>query len=52
MKLQSQQWLFPDAPRPKRARMSKFKVKTKVIYFFDNKGMLHKEFVLLEETVK
>ena len=32
-------------PRPKKARMSRPKVKTMVIVFFDSRGIVHKEFV-------
>ncbi|VVC30621.1 Transposase, type 1,Winged helix-turn-helix DNA-binding domain [Cinara cedri] len=44
-KRQSQQWLSPGTARPKKARMSKSKVKTMMICFFDSKGIVHKEFV-------
>lgn len=50
-KRQSQQWLSPGAPRPKKARMSKSKVKTMLICFFDSKGVVHKEFVPPGQTV-
>ncbi|KAL4126973.1 hypothetical protein QTP88_011171 [Uroleucon formosanum] len=49
-KRQSQQWLSPGAARPKKARMSKSKVKTMMICFFD-KGIVHKEFVPPGQTV-
>jgi len=50
-KRQSQQWLSPGAPRPKKARMSKFKVKTMMNCFFDSIGLVHKEFVLPGQTI-
>lgn len=50
-KRQSQQWLSPGSARPKKARMSKSKVKTMMICFFDSKGIVHKEFVPLGRTV-
>ena len=45
------QWLSPRAPRPKKARMSKSKVKTMIIAFFDSRGIVHKEFVPPGKTV-
>ncbi|VVC30360.1 Pheromone/general odorant binding protein,Transposase, type 1 [Cinara cedri] len=45
------QWLSPGAARPKKARMSKSKMKTMMICFFDSKGIVHKEFVPPEQTV-
>jgi histone-lysine N-methyltransferase SETMAR len=50
-KRQSQQWKTPLSPRPKKARMSKSKVKTMLISFFDNRGIVHKEFVPPGQTV-
>uniref|UniRef100_A0A8C4QZV8 Mos1 transposase HTH domain-containing protein n=1 Tax=Eptatretus burgeri TaxID=7764 RepID=A0A8C4QZV8_EPTBU len=44
-KHQSLQWKTPSSPRPKKARMSKSKVTTMLICFFDIKGIVHKEFV-------
>ncbi len=50
-KWQSQQWLSPGSARPKKAKMSKSKVKTKIIVFFDSKGIVHKEFVPPGQTI-
>lgn len=50
-KRQSSQWLSPNAPRPKKARMSKSKVKTMIITLFDSRGIVHKEFVPHGQTV-
>lgn len=38
-------------PRPKKIRMSKSKIKSILIYFFDWKGIVHKEFVPPGQTV-
>lgn len=53
MSRQSQHWLSPGASRPKKARMSKSKVKTKHICFFDSRGGggFHKEFVPAGQTI-
>ncbi|KAL4083830.1 hypothetical protein QTP88_029146 [Uroleucon formosanum] len=50
-KRQSQQWLSPGSARPKKARMSKSKVKTIMICFFDSNGLVHKEFFPPGQTV-
>jgi len=44
-KLQSSQWKSPGSPRPKKARMQKSKLKTMLIFFFDQEGIVHQEFV-------
>jgi len=44
-KLQSLQWKSPVSPRPKKARMQKSKLKTMLICFFDQEGIVHREFV-------
>ena len=44
-KRQSMQWKTAGSPRPKKARMSKSKIKVMLIAFFDQKGLVHHEFV-------
>ena len=44
-KLQSSQWKSPGSPRPKKARMQKSKLKTMLICFFDQEGIVYREFV-------
>jgi len=44
-KLQSSQWKNPGSPRPKKARMQKSKLKTMLVYFFDQERIIHREFV-------
>jgi hypothetical protein len=44
-KHQSQQWHTANSPCPKKARMSKSKVKSMLIFFFNSEGIVHKEFV-------
>jgi hypothetical protein len=41
----------PNSTRPKKTRQMKSKVKSKHIAFFDIKGRIHKEFVLVGQTV-
>lgn len=50
-KRQSAEWHTQTSPRPKKARMSKSKIKTMLIVFFDRRGIVHKEFVPPEKTV-
>ena len=50
-KRQSMQWKTAESLRPKKARMSKSKIKVMLIAFFDQKGMVHQEFVPKGETV-
>jgi histone-lysine N-methyltransferase SETMAR len=50
-KRKSQQWLSPGSARPKIARMSKSKVKTMMICFFDSNGLEHKEFLSPGQTI-
>ena len=44
-KFKSSKWYSPGSTRPKKARMPKSKLKTIQICFFDQEGMVHREFV-------
>ena len=44
-KRQSFEWHTAASPRPKKARMSKSRMKAMLIVFFDAKGVVHYEFV-------
>ena len=50
-KRQSMQWKTAESPRPKKVHMSKSKIKVMLIAFFNQKGMVHHEFVPEGETV-
>ena len=50
-KRQSSEWHTKSSPRPKKARMSRSKVKTMIIVFFDSRGIVHKEFLPPGQTV-
>lgn len=50
-KRQSSEWHSKSSPRPKKARMSKSRIKTMLIVFFDVRGIVHFEFVPQGETV-
>ena len=50
-KRQSREWHTANSPRPKKAKMSKSKIKSMVICFFDSQGIVHKEFVPPGQTV-
>jgi len=50
-KRQSAEWHTKSSPRLKKARMSRSRVKTMIIVFFDSRGILHKEFVPPGQTV-
>ena len=45
-------WCSPLSPRPKQSPLQKSKVKTLLIAFFDNKGIIHKEFVPAGQTIR
>jgi hypothetical protein len=45
------QWESPNSPRPKMVRHANNKMKRKLIIFFDIKRIVHKEFVLVGQTV-
>jgi hypothetical protein len=49
-KRQSEEWQTKSSPRPKKARTSRSRVKT-MIFFFDSRGIVHKEFVPPGQTV-
>ena len=40
-----------NPPHPKKAKMSKSKIKTMLICFFNSQGVVHKEFVPQGQTV-
>ena len=44
-KWQSAQWKTANSPRPKKFCQSKLRVKTKLLTFFDIRGIVHYEFV-------
>jgi hypothetical protein len=49
-KRQSTEWHTSVFPKPKKAKMSKSKVKTMLV-FFDVKGVVHKEFLPQGQTI-
>ena len=51
IKRQSEERQTKISPRPKKARMSRSRVKTMIIAFFENHGIVHKEFVPPGHTV-
>ena len=50
-KWQSMVWCSPTFLRPKKSHLQNSKVKTLLIIFFDNKGIIHKEFVPASQTI-
>jgi len=50
-KRQNMQWKTQNSPRPKKARMSRSQVKTMLVCFFDQKGIVHYEFIAQRQTV-
>ena len=44
-KMQSLQWMGKGCPLPKKARMTRSKIKVLLVVFFDWKGIVHHEFV-------
>jgi len=51
-KCQSREWHTANSPHPKKARMSKSKIKSMLICFFDSQRIVHKEFLPPGQTVK
>jgi predicted transcriptional regulator len=50
-KRQSMQWKITHSPRPKKARKSKSKIKTMLIVFFDNQGIIMTQYIPPSQTV-
>jgi len=50
-KRQSMQWKTQNSPRAKKSRLSRSQVKTKLVCFFDHKGIVHYEFTAQGQTV-
>jgi len=50
-KRQSQEWHTSASPRQKKGKMSKSKIKTMPICFFDSQGIVHNNFVSQDQTV-
>jgi hypothetical protein len=50
-KQQSMVWRSKNSPRPKKPQMSKSKIKTMLICFFDIRSMIHFEFLPKGTTV-
>ena len=45
------QWKTQNSPWPKKARMSRSQVKTRLVCFFHRKGIVHYEFIAYGQTV-
>lgn len=50
-KRQSMAWCSTSSPPPKKSRLTKYRIKTLLIVFFDSKGLIHFEFVPAATTV-
>ena len=50
-KRQSMQWKTQNSPWPKKARMSRSPVKTRLVCFFDHKEIVHYEFIAQGQTL-
>ena len=50
-KTQSSQWKCPRSPQPKKARQVRSNIKSILICFFDQKGIVHKELVPPGQTI-
>ena len=51
-KMQLSQWMGKGSPRPKKAQMSRSKIKVTFVVFFDWKGIVRHEFVPRGQMVK
>jgi len=50
-KLQSSQWKYPGSSRPKKARMQKKQIEEDADFFFEQEGIVNREFVSPGMTV-
>ena len=50
IKRQSAEWHTKNSSRPKKARMSRSRVKTMIVFFSDSRGIVHKEFASPGQT--
>ncbi|GBN57867.1 hypothetical protein AVEN_86400-1 [Araneus ventricosus] len=50
-KRQSMEWCSSSSPPPKKCRLTKSRIKTLLIAFFDSKGLIHHEFVPAGTTI-
>ena len=50
-KWQSMQWKTQNSPQPKEVRTSRSHVKTRLVCFFDHKGIVHYEFIAQGQAV-
>jgi hypothetical protein len=44
-KMQSSEWHTSSSPRPKKSRATKFNIEVMLVAFFDDEGIVHREFV-------
>ena len=51
IKWQSMAWCSPTSPQPNKESSAKIQGQTLLIAFFDNKGIIHKEFVPAGQTI-
>jgi hypothetical protein len=45
------EWKLKNSPRPKEPRLSKSKIRTMLMCFFDNRGIIDFEYVPIGKTV-
>jgi len=50
-KRQSAEWKLPEEAKPQKCRLEKSKVKILLVYFYDYKGIVHKEFIPYNQTI-